>query len=514
MKSKFIFLLSILSILCFSFALGCNTTDNECKHEYYWTQSQPATCYEYGKEVGTCIHCQKSITRKKSPTPHNLKWGTYISPSCTSDGVEKGFCLDCDYQTARVVSKIAHNFQWTITKESFSCNEYGEETGTCIDCGDISVRQFLGHILEWSIIKNATCSEYGIEKGSCLICSDVCTRKLPKIEHTYVYNSIIKHATCLSKGYSADVCSLCDYKNNILVIDKEPHDFSNFYCIGCNSIDSTSSVSKDFNTGIKSSDIIKKLEEFNISNTILDQTTFSNLCINAKDNLTVNFSFKQIESSLTFNNVKFQYSSSSLVNNYRTIYTFQIKNNYELYLIYTNQIKQYCGSFLAVNPINYLFVNKNNHLIAVYSNLQILDLGCISTTATELNESPLIYERISNGKEYAVVGVIDCNSSTIEIPATYNDLKVTKICSYAFYNNNNIKVIKLGANIKMIKSWAFWKCSNLEEIYLNDRFYHVDTGVFHETNLKKVYYNGIIDNLNLYRESNNLLFSAIWQPYN
>ena len=455
--------------------------------------------------------CELSIKKKTPFSEHNLYWSILTPSTCSQEGSEKGECLYCDYETMRVTSKSSHNYLWVVTTKPISCEDYGIEKGTCADCGDITFRQILGHSYDWSTTKEPTCSEYGEEKGICTICYSISTRAIPKTEHNYVENTLVKPSTCSEKGMIADVCSSCNHTINYQLLDKLEHEFSNFYCLSCHEIDSQEYVSTDFDIGQKTSNIKTQLATFGIDNDTLNNTSLTSFYLNNKNNLVIGFTQNQKEYSFSFPNVKDDYSVSQT--NSKTICEISFSSDFGINILYADQTLEFCGNFVGENPITHLFINQNNNLIAVYKSLQLYNLGIVSKSATNLDEGSLIYQKISGKEEYAVVGAYEQTGTTITIPATHNGLPVTEIAFNAFEGNNTIKTVILGENIKTVNAWAFWKCTNLEEVYLNDSIELIRSGVFYRTKLKTIYFNGNRENVIIKQAYNDILFTDIWQKY-
>lgn len=76
--------------------------------------------------------------------------------------------------------------------------------------------------------------------------------------------------------------------------------------------------------------------------------------------------------------------------------------------------------------------------------------------------------RISEDKQsYYITEPCSFTGSTLVIPDTYNGLPVTEIKSFAFYKCSDLSSVTIGKNIKNIEESAFYECGNIKEIVFN-----------------------------------------------
>ena len=96
-----------------------------------------------------------------------------------------------------------------------------------------------------------------------------------------------------------------------------------------------------------------------------------------------------------------------------------------------------------------------------------------------------------SGTSYSIIGIGTCNTKDIVLPNTYNDLPVTSIGAYAFYNCKSFTSITIPDSITNIYMWAFDGCSSLIDVYytgniegwLGINFSATSTPMRHATNL-------------------------------
>ncbi len=94
----------------------------------------------------------------------------------------------------------------------------------------------------------------------------------------------------------------------------------------------------------------------------------------------------------------------------------------------------------------------------------------------------LAFTQSSDKKSYLVSGMGTATATDIVIPATYNDLPVTGIATWAFYNCADLTSITLPTGMTTIGSSAFRDCVNLQSILVpadmtsigNQAFYDCD----------------------------------------
>ena len=73
-----------------------------------------------------------------------------------------------------------------------------------------------------------------------------------------------------------------------------------------------------------------------------------------------------------------------------------------------------------------------------------------------------------DGKSYRVSGIGTCRDNDIVIPAKYDDLPVTTIGDYAFYNCASLTSVTIGNSVTAIGEGAFDECSRLTSVTISD----------------------------------------------
>jgi len=91
----------------------------------------------------------------------------------------------------------------------------------------------------------------------------------------------------------------------------------------------------------------------------------------------------------------------------------------------------------------------------------------------------LDYELSLDGSYYIVKGIGGCkNYTSLEIPATYNNIPVKTIYTEAFKNNNNITSVVISGSVEEIQSKAFYECPNLQYLTLNEGLKFIRANAF------------------------------------
>lgn len=77
-------------------------------------------------------------------------------------------------------------------------------------------------------------------------------------------------------------------------------------------------------------------------------------------------------------------------------------------------------------------------------------------------------------------------AKNIVIPSNYNDLPVTTLAANFAKQNTSIETLTIPGTIKAIPEYAFYQCSNLNEVNLNDGLLSIGQYAFHTTKIQKM----------------------------
>ncbi len=211
---------------------------------HYFTNyvyNNDASCTGDGTETAKCGYCNEIKTRVKtgSALGHDFsdEFTTDIEATCETDGTKSKHCIRCNAKTeVTKIDKLGHSFNNYIYNDDATCVKDGTETATCSRCGKTDTRikadSALGHsFCDYVYNDDATCTEDGTETGKCVRCNvtDIRTKTGSALGHNFsdeFTNDI--EATCETNGTKSKHCVRCDMREEITVIQKLGHDFSNY----------------------------------------------------------------------------------------------------------------------------------------------------------------------------------------------------------------------------------------------------------------------------------------------
>ncbi len=90
----------------------------------------------------------------------------------------------------------------------------------------------------------------------------------------------------------------------------------------------------------------------------------------------------------------------------------------------------------------------------------------------------LAYTLDATTSSYSVSGIGTCHDKNIVIPSTYNQLPVTRIENYAFYECSDLISIVILNSVTSIGDWAFSTCSSLRDIILPQNITRIESNTF------------------------------------
>lgn len=86
----------------------------------------------------------------------------------------------------------------------------------------------------------------------------------------------------------------------------------------------------------------------------------------------------------------------------------------------------------------------------------------------EKSSEGLEYEINEYGTSCVITGIGECEDLFIVIPDSIEDCPVTEIAASAFYCQDALRGIQLGANVVAVGDYAFFGCTALETVLFND----------------------------------------------
>ena len=149
----------------------------------------------------------------------------------------------------------------------------------------------------------------------------------------------------------------------------------------------------------------------------------------------------------------------------------------------------------AIPTVDYRKVPESNVVTAEFNDNTILTSYGETTKLDNYNGA------LSNN-DYVACGIkglympFHFNMTSIKISDTVNGRKVVAISNEAFMNQNGIKNVTIGANVKYIGTRAFYGCSNLVKVELNQAVEKIENTAFNSTGTSmKITYPGTKANL-------------------
>lgn len=86
---------------------------------------------------------------------------------------------------------------------------------------------------------------------------------------------------------------------------------------------------------------------------------------------------------------------------------------------------------------------------------------------TDEGTEGLVYKLNRDGESWTVVGLQNCDEVDIVIPAKYKGKPVTIIGYESFYSQEGIRSVHIPSTIKVIQSYAFYRCLSLKKVYID-----------------------------------------------
>ena len=464
----------------------CGAEDTEAVeplgHDYSaeWTTDIEPTCEEAGSKSRHCSRCEAKTDITEIPANgHNWsEWEIKKAATCTESGLQERECSVCHIVEEETVWALGHDYssEWTIDEEP-TCEGVGSKSRHCSRCDaktDITEVPANGHSWdEWVITEKATCTGEGNRKRECSACNESQEEIIPALGHEYSEKWIIdKEATETSVGERSRYCVRCGDRTDITEIPCLPYTDGLTYALNA-------SGDGYIVTGIGIADVT----ELNITPVYnglpvveIGERAFYN-CINLTS---IEFpdSISVIGDSAFLGCDKLIHVYIGDIGAWCSI-AFENETANPLYYaesLWTDgeQIDELVipagvtsiGKYAFSNYIKLKSVTFPDSFYNVGSNAFY---GCTGLTAVYTGSvaawcSIRFENRYSNPSYYAGVIYIDGKAvSELVIPEG-----VGIIGDYAFVNNRSLISVKIAKDITYIGVNAFYDCSNLKNVYIED----------------------------------------------
>ena len=183
-----------------------------------WTLDKAPTCTAQGEQSHHCLRCDKRKDVTSLPrTEHFDVTDPVVNPTCTEKGKTAGaHCKICGkiLIAQKDIPARGHDFQRIATLTAPTCTDKGRGLMGCKICGATEEQDLpaLGHAIseDWTVDVPPTCTAQGEQSRRCTRCGKRTEiTRLPRTEHTVVYEGIIE-PTCTAAGRADRAyCSVC-----------------------------------------------------------------------------------------------------------------------------------------------------------------------------------------------------------------------------------------------------------------------------------------------------------------
>lgn len=324
---------------------------------------------------------------------------------------------------------------------------------------------------------------------ACAVFATACDNREKAEEHEYVYYKV-SDPSCTEKGKVERICIRCGEKD-YLDIEALGHNYKDGVCTRCGEEEKfeTAHDVSQFYTAEKVYEMAK-CYNYNLTS---DQF-YNNLSSMYVYKIYVNL-FGRVKANVNGMDVDLGYvrkdyelqSKIKLTN----VVKLWVDNSGCLVTVDSIGTQSVVGSLAALSEDNDrqvvgILINKQNVLIALFSDNKVAPLGIISTNNNDATVSDLVF----SGEE--VVGPFDRNIVRVIVPVSHEGKSITKIRNGAFYSCNNLKSADLSCTSVLIGANAFANCASLRWVVLP-----ADTEVYYGAfagcaNLTTVFYKGTV----------------------
>lgn len=307
---------------------------------------------------------------------------------------------------------------WTITVQP-SCNTVGSQSHTCTVCGLVESQNIpaVSHIFgEWEMVSQPTCNHVGYKKQVCVVCQYEKTEEVPEVnEHNWGDWLITTQPTCESKGIQTRVCLTCKISESEYV-DAKGHSYSSEW-----------SFNENFHwhdATCEHSNLAKDSSVHDWVEDVITPATCTEAGVKHKYCRTCGYDVGNLPIPATGHTT------------YASNYTYDKTGHW--YPCF------FCGARM---------------------NFQAHDIQNDKCTACPFKPTTLdaLELLLKSDGTWAVIGV-KMPLTEIDIPATYENKRITEISAMAFTGQTQLTKITLPLGIQIIDAMAFSGCTGLTEI--------------------------------------------------
>ena len=402
-----------------------------------WSVDKEATCTEEGIRERECSVCHGKQTETISALGHEYsdEWIVDKNATCTESGSKSHRCIRCGEKSeVTEIAAMGHTYGDWLQVLDPTCTDSGKKIHTCIICGheETQVIEAVGHMYSpWWPIKEATCTESGMDVHVCAMCNHDETKETAALGHDYSTEWTIDiPVTCTESGSMSHHCERCDEKTNIVEIEATGHNYlsESNVCSSCGIIFGTDDYIifekvDDKNGYAISGAKLTSDTEVKIPSVYLDIPVIS-VKEGAFENVEYLINIVLPDTISSIGEYAFSYCSGlasiTIGNGLKAVGESAFQECNSLEGVYITDIKAWCEILFATyesNPLTYahkLYVNES--------------------LMTELILSE----------------------------------DIVRIEDYTFYNCEDLISISVSNGLKSIGTTPFWRCSQLESVYITD----------------------------------------------
>lgn len=314
------------------------------------------------------------------------------------------------------------------------------------------------HKWENYIAIQPTCSETGLLEKLCKVCGEKEYEDLAKTEHSF---------------NEENVCEICGEKNDAQITLPE-----------------NTSYGWDMEAVYDTYLHYGGTENYSDFLTTLSQGYVENIYVDFFSNLHFSLVWEGKEAPMFINLKKSEIpglKNSTAKQIYRVyvkeLMSFEEEQTYNvLSVMYTDGVTAVLGALDAEQTekqIKSIAIDKENRFVVYYEDNTALSAGMISTQSAPANQSKLVYERTATG--YQVLGAVQADETTVDIPLSHRGLGITHIAENAFADMTTLQSVTIGKRVESIGEYAFYNCK-LPYVVIPETVKELGKGCFYTTN--------------------------------
>lgn len=473
--------------------------DEECEKHIYkpWKILEEATCEKTGLKQRYCIYCGEIQTEVIPTSGHVIAKLPAKAQTCKNEGLTEGEkCSVCN-EILVAQEVIAPHFMSLMDELDPTCTERGMKKYECEKCDHVQVEvlEAYGHVPETVLGYEETCTEAGLSDGSkCTICDEVLQAQ-QTIEPAHKPMAVKGYASsCTETGLTdGKKCERCD---EILVEQKE------IAALGHNKLALSAKAPTCKETGLTAGEKCSRCDEIFVAQEIVDVISCDKqIYVSGKAATCQTVGYTEGykcsmcgEMQEGFDEIAKTPHEKTFIEGYdSTCESIGYTDGYLCSQCYNFvegheeiekkphteetffEIKATCeepGKAAGVKctvcqevlsggeEIDALGHNYENDICKVCGK----DKNALPGGAVVNADNGLELTLSQDGTYFTVTGKGTCTETSITIPRSYKNIKVTKIGADAFSNDYELKSVYIPSSVVEIEPWAFYSCNQLDSV--------------------------------------------------